>query len=209
MKRFYAIATMAAPSALCLALGSCSPLSPQPDPSRFFVLTSQAESDSGDQGRESLQVSLGLGPVTVAPYLDRAPLVTRVSANEVRISEIDRWAEPLPASFARIQAENLKTLLGTEQIVFHPWYRGTSLDYTIEISVLRFERDTSGGAELVASWTIKDGESGRLLVSRDSKYSRTATSNTAEAAVAALSQTAAELSREIASAIQEQHRSQG
>jgi len=187
---------------------ACSPLAPQPDPSRFYVLTSLVErEDVPTSTAEDLDIALGVGPVTLAPYLDRATLVTRVGTNQVQFSQIDRWAEPLPAHFARIQAANLATLLGA-RVILHPWYRSIELDYSVEIQVLRFDRDSDGGAQLEARWIIREGNGGRLLDTQDSSYAEERTAETTEASVVALSKVAADLSREIATTIRRLHSQQ-
>jgi uncharacterized lipoprotein YmbA len=169
------------------------------------VLTSVAE-DQGAIANDELEVDLGVGPITVAPYLDRASLVTRVGPNQVEFSQIDRWAEPLEAHFTRIQAENLQLLLGTQSIHSHPWFSSTKLDYSVEITVVRFESDRAGSAHLLARWSIKDGNGARLE-SQESTIEQAAGANTRDASVAALSRAAAELSSEIASAIRRLHKS--
>lgn len=189
-------------STLVLLAAGCSPLAPQRDPSRFYVLTSLAEGEGGPVGAADLDLSLGVGPVTLAPYLDRATLVTRVGTNQVEFSQIDRWAEPLPRHFARIQATNLGTLLGTRAILY-PWYSSAKLDYSVEIYVLRFERDRSGSAQLKARWAIRDGDDGRLRDARESSFTERTSAQTTEAAVVALSKVAADLSREIAGTIRQ------
>jgi uncharacterized lipoprotein YmbA len=181
----------------------CSPLSPQPDPSRFYVPTSVAE-DQDAVAADKLEIALGVGPITMAPYLHRASLVTRVGPNQVEFSQIDRWAEPLEAHFTRIQAENLQLLLGTESVHNHPWFSSTKLDYSVEITVVRFESDRAGSAHLLARWSIKDGN-GERLESRESTIEEASGTSTRDASVAALSRAAAELGREIASAIRRLH----
>jgi uncharacterized lipoprotein YmbA len=189
---------MTVPAALLLAV-ACSPLSPQPDPSRFYVLTSLAESGEEPAEVPEPSLSLGVGPVMLAPYLDRSALVTRLGTNQLEFSQVDRWAEPLPSHFTRIQATNLGTLLNT-RVVVYPWYSSTRLDYSIEIYVLRFERNTEGNAQLKARWAIRDG-GGQLVDTRESARTEIASPGTTEGSVAALSKAAADLSREIAATI--------
>lgn len=199
MNRLVLAQRRALASALVLLAVACSPLAPQRDPSRFFVLTSIAELD-GESTDEAIDISLGVGPVTVAPYLDRATLVTRVGTNQVEFSQIDRWAEPLSAHFARIQATNLATLLGA-RVLLHPWYSSTHLDYSVEIQLFRFERNSDGSARLEARWTVRESNRGQLLETRDSSITEMYAAETAEASVVALSKVAADLSREIAETI--------
>ena len=186
-------------SAIVVFATACSPLAPQPDPSRFYVLTSLAEIGGAPANATDRDLSIGVGPVTLAPYLDRVTLVTRVGSNQVEFSKIDRWAEPLPGNFARIQATNLGTLLGT-RVVLYPWYSSTQPDYSVEIYVLRFERNSDGNAQLKARWTVRDGV-GQLLDVRESSLTERASSSTTEGSVIALSKVAADLSHQIADAL--------
>jgi uncharacterized lipoprotein YmbA len=191
--------------AALLLLGGCSPLSPRPDTSRFFVLTTLADSVSGEVDPQS-GLALGLGPITVAAYLDKPHLVTRVGANQVEFSSNDRWAEPVPDHIAHILMLDLVVLLGTDEIESYPWYSSAELDYVVEVAVLRFERDPQGGAVLVAMWVLQDGESRENLVFRETRIEEPSATNTTESSVAALSRALVELSREIADAIREQER---
>jgi hypothetical protein len=180
--------------------GACSVLAPRPDPSRYFVLTALAENERSD-GTPLDGVALGLGPIGLPAYLQRAGIATRVGPNRVEFSEVARWAEPLDASFGRVVAENLSRLLGSDRIVMYPWFDATRPDYTVQIDVLRFERGSDGVAELAARWLIKDGTSRALLEDREASLREPVAGTDTEAAVAALSRAVAELSRELASAI--------
>ncbi len=180
------------------ALGGCSVLSPQADPTRFFLLTSLPEELAEETGDPLTDVSVGLGPVSVAPYLERNTLVTRLGPNQVDFSEVDRWAEPIDALFARILARDLELLLGTEEVILYPWYSNRRPDYALEIRVQRFERDAGGTAELVARWTVRGGEAEEILLERGMSFRESAAANTTEASVAALSRTVASLAGEIA-----------
>jgi uncharacterized lipoprotein YmbA len=75
------------------------------------------------------------------------------------------------------------------------------LDYVVEIDVLRFERDTTGAAELLARWAVRDGRDGEVLEAKETRINEPAGSRTTEASVAALSRALARLSREIAASI--------
>ncbi|UCF20957.1 MAG: membrane integrity-associated transporter subunit PqiC [Gemmatimonadota bacterium] len=180
------------------ALGGCSVLSPQADPTRFFLLTSLAEESAEETGDPLPGITLGLGPVSVAPYLKRNALVTRLGPNQVDFSEVDRWAEPIDAHIALILARDLEVLLGTEEVILYPWYSTRRPDYALELRVLRFERDAGGTAELVASWAVRDVEQDETLLERGMSFRESAAANTTEASVAALSRTVASLAGELA-----------
>jgi uncharacterized lipoprotein YmbA len=187
--------------AAVLLLGGCA-LTARRDPSRFYALTSIAAAGGGAVGSGASR-ALGVGPVTLPRYLDRAPLVTRVGPNEVRVAEIDRWAEPLAGLFTRTLADNLATLLTTNDVRLYPWFHANAPDLAVEVDVLQFEADAEGQAQLVARWRIRDGHGSTLLQARESRFTEPMDGRGPEAAVAALSRTLAALSREIAAALAE------
>jgi uncharacterized lipoprotein YmbA len=197
--------------ALPLAGGCSSLLAPRPDPTKFYVLTPIAGTDATPPAPAAghHQRTIGLGPVKFPDYLAHLEVVTRVSPNRLELSPTDRWAEPLDESFRRVLAHNLATLLDTDQVVPYPWDASAGLDYRIEVTVERFERDGSGGTQLVASWLIRDGHSDQPLLSRRSNLSASAGAQISPARssmddeAAALSSDLSDLSKQIADAVTE------
>ncbi|HSH76419.1 MAG TPA: PqiC family protein, partial [Longimicrobiales bacterium] len=126
-----------APTAL-LALAAC--LGPRSDPSAFFLLSSPPAEAAG----APLAVSIGVGPLTLPGYLDRPQIVVRLSEDEIRLAESDRWGEPLAGNLVRTVEENLAKLLPGSSYVDYPWYPADAPDYAVEIEVRRFEADAGG-----------------------------------------------------------------
>lgn len=191
--------------ALSFACGCSSILAPRPDQTKFYVLAPIAQAPAV----RSPRLAIGLGPVKFPDYLDQQEVVTRVSSNRIELSATDRWAEPLGESFRRLLAQNLAGLVGTGRIVNYPWSAASALDYRVEVTVERFERDSSGGTELAANWLIRDGASDRVLAARQSDFRDSAAvgDTSMDSAAAALSSELGQLSRQIAAAINEVHSS--
>jgi uncharacterized protein len=187
---------LALPSALLLTLG-CSPLSPRPDYSKFFVLTPISDTAGTTSSGSTSHLVIGVGPTDFPGYLKRPEVVTRASANRLDVSPVDRWSEPLDKNFGRILEENLRRLLGTEKIKQYPWSRKTVVDYQVEITVQRFETTTDNQARLEARWTIKDGATGKDLFASQTNAA-TPAGNGDDAIAAALSADLSTLSRDIA-----------
>lgn len=200
------------PVAVLLAAGAvagCTVLDPRPDNTRFYVLSTALPEDTAP-GRP-LDVALGLGPIQFPGYLDRAQYVIRLDANRLSPADVDRWAEGLQRQFARLLAENLATLLGTQRIVAFPWFRTAELDASVEVAVTHFEATSSNEAWLQARWTIRDPRDGRALGSGESDVhepiARSAVSALpgappdVDAGVAALSRALGRLSEEIAAGV--------
>jgi uncharacterized protein len=176
--------------------------SPQPDPSKFFVLTpatAAANSIAPAGLTASSGPTIGLGPVKLPEYLDRDEVVTRVGPNRLELSGKDLWAEPLANSFKQVIAQDLTQSLGTHSITFYPWFGTSHVDYQVRIDVYRFETDSSANARLVAHWQVLDG-SGKLLYAADSDLSEPA--QPGEPVAGALSRAVNGFARQIASAIQ-------
>jgi uncharacterized protein len=153
--------------------GGCSLLPPRPEDTNFYVLTAIPDTSQTEPSPIARQLAIGLGPIKFPDYLDHLDVVTRVSTNRVELSSTERWAEPLDESFKRVLARNLGMLLGTDQVIQFPWYPSIKLDYKVEVTVERFERDGSGRTQLVATWLIREGHTDRVLVSRQSNFGAT------------------------------------
>jgi uncharacterized lipoprotein YmbA len=194
----------------CAMMAGCSVLSPQPDPSKFFILSSVSDSTATAKPVSTSpdsQLTIGIGPVDFPDYLRRVPVVTRVAPNQVELSDERRWAEPLDKNFTRVLSENLATLLDTQRIEKYPWSLRTKVDYQVEIDVRRFETTSDGQSQLMASWIIRDGQGGKILYASQTSAGSPAGTDDASAS-AALSNDLAMLSKEVASRITElnQHR---
>jgi uncharacterized protein len=186
---------------LYLMVPGCVSLGPQPDPSRFYALTSmprtgqQAENSTGTHA-----LALGIGPVKLPGYLDRQQLVTRISQNRFAVAENDRWAEPLEENFSRVLAQNLSILLHTDRIAGYPWERNQRPAYQVQVEVLRFEPNAQQAVELWARWIIMDNAKKTSTV-RESYLTHPAKDKSTETSVAALSEIVGSLSQEIAATI--------
>jgi len=184
---------------LALSFAGCGGFFPKARPSRLFALS--PISQSGDDPGDSRQISLGIGPIRLPGYLDRQEIMTRVAPNRFDPSEYNRWAEPLDENLTRVLMQNLSALLRTGRIVAYPWLPDDRPRYRVEIQVLRFESNSAREAELSARWAIID-VSGKAEPSfKESRLTRPAKENSIDASVAALSETVADLSREIATTV--------
>ena len=186
---------------LCFFPLGCVSLGPQPDPSRFYALTSLPHPGERQQNpTASPALALGIGPVKLPGYLDRQQFVTRISQNRFAVAENDRWAEPLEENFSRILAQNLSILLQTDRIVTYPWERNQRPTYQVQVEVLRFEPNAEQLVELWARWTVLDNAK-KIVTLKESHLSQPTRDKSTEAAVAAMSDILANLSQEIATSV--------
>ena len=172
-------------------------------PSRFYLLSSLAA--SGSEARTAIgarPIAIGIGPVEISQYLDRPQIATRLSRNELRLSEFEKWAEPLQDNVTRVLAENLAALLRAESVTIFPW-RGSLLavDYRVQIDVIRMDGALGGDATLMARWLILEKDDRKVLLNRKSTFQEPTGTRDYKALVAAMSRTIASLSEEIAEEI--------
>jgi uncharacterized lipoprotein YmbA len=146
-------------------------------------------------------LTIGLGPVTLPPYLDRPQIVTRTSRAKLDLAEFDQWAAPLQDTAARVLAENLSLLIPTDRVLLHPWPRAAEIDYQAIVDITQFDGTTGGEVVLVARWSIV-GADGKELMLRKARFNTPAGGQNYEATVTAMSRTLEALSRDIAATIQ-------
>lgn len=96
-------------SCTCALLTSCSPLAPQPDHSKFFILTPLADGPAPTStpaaATPSSSLTIGIGPIDFPDYLRRLEVVTRASRiswiSRPRSDGANRSTKILPASFPK------------------------------------------------------------------------------------------------------------
>jgi hypothetical protein len=154
---------------------ACTVLPAQQDTTEFFILTpaSQPPSSGSTHDPSRRELSIALGPINFPGYLKRREIVSRLSGDQLRLSNNKRWAESLDANFQSVLSQDLGTQLGTQRIVLFPWYGRPDIDYRIEVQVHRFDIDADSRSHLHARWIIKDGKTGRELMAKESNISST------------------------------------
>ena len=190
----------------CVVAAGCSPLAPQPDHSKFFILSpiSDGAASSASSVSAAQPMTIGIGPIELPDYLRRLEVVTRTSDNQLTLASEKRWGEPLDKNFTRVLSENLSQLLNTQQLEKYPWPRRTEVDYQVVVDVQRFETSANGQSQLIARWTIKDGRTGKDLAASETNASAPVGQGETGPS-AALSSDLATLSRDIATRITALH----
>jgi uncharacterized protein len=175
-------------------VAACSALSQQADTTRYFVLRPEPAPKPAES---RFAGTIGIGPVTIPDHLDDR-LVTRLSNEEISISDDERWAEPLRESLVAVLRQDLGPLLGTDRFLVYPWRASEAPDLAISVDIVRFERTTRGTVEVAARWTIAPTTGASPMSARSASIRGTFAGTDARAAVAALNAGVAELSRQIA-----------
>ena len=192
--------------AAVLLAGGCVGTGNSPS-SRFYMLSSIDPSDTASETASDFdEAGIGLGPLRFPAYVKRQQIVTRISPNEVRLAEFERWAEPVENNFINVLKENLSILLNTAKILEPPWSRGASLEFQVVASISRFDAEPGKQAVLQVRWGVIRVKDERVLRVEKSAFSVPLSAGGYEEIVQAQSRTVAEFSRQIAAAVQELYR---
>jgi uncharacterized protein len=174
-------------------------------PARFYLLHSMGDLDRPTPrpaGEGCL--TLGVGPVTLADYLDRLQIVTRATPNTLQIAEYDMWAERLDRNVSHVLADNLSSLLCTKTVKIYPWGGPVFADYRVEAQIRHLYGTIGGKAILEANWYLFTGDGKKLIATKNSIFTEPVEGQGYPALVSAESRTIFALSREIAEAIKAQ-----
>jgi len=165
-------------------------------PTKFYTLSAQVSEP--DEAAENIQkVIVGVGPVEVAPYLERNQIVTRTGQTRLTLTEFDHWAAPIEDNVANVLAINLSRLLPATQPIVRPW-AGAEVKYHVLVKILRFDADASGKVQLDASWGIQLNREQSIPVIRDVTIVQPSSSEDYEAITRNMSLALARLSEQIA-----------
>ena len=168
-------------------------------PTRLYVLPSMTGAETGSPAAPR-DLTIGVGPVTLSPYLDRLPIVTRASRARLVLGEFDQWAASLQDLVTRVLAENLSRLIPTERVVLHPWSRTVELDYQVTVDVMQFDAGPSGEVVLAARWRLLNAKE-QALVMRQARFTAAAGRRDYEATIIAMGHTLDALSQDMAATL--------
>ncbi|WP_411827702.1 membrane integrity-associated transporter subunit PqiC [Luteolibacter sp. AS25] len=175
---------------LAFALAGCFGRAPT-----FYLLSAEGEAPSGGG------VGIGVGPVSLAEYVDRENLVIQTGPNEIQIAESHLWAGDLDASVKRVLAVNLGRRLNTGNVQTYPWLRESELDYQVVVDIRQFVAGDDGYAFVEAAWRVYSLPGSQLVVSDTFSGKEPIAAEDYASVVAAESKLLGRLSAEIAGKI--------
>jgi uncharacterized lipoprotein YmbA len=126
----------------------------------FYVLTPDGPTPSGGGA------GIGVGPVSLAEYIDRANLVLAESENQLSVAEDHRWAGDLSASVARVTAANLGRRMKTGNVRVYPWQGDDGIRYQVTLDIRQLHGTADGHAVIEAGWRAYSLPDRKLKTSR-------------------------------------------
>ena len=137
----------------------CAWLGPVEDPTRFYVLEVPNYRVVSDE--VAAKVSVGIGRVQVARYLDSPGVTIREGNNRIVHAQRYRWAESIQHGLSRVLGDNLRREPVVAQVAMEAAQRRQPLDYDLHISVLRAEGIAAewepSRAVFHATWELRTG----------------------------------------------------
>ncbi len=153
--------------------------------------------------KPAVPLNIGIGPLELPEYLDRAAMVTRQSANRLMVNESHRWAGSLSSEILRVLADHLAASTGATRVAVFPWHTNFEPDVRIRINIQTFEGRRGESVSLNAGWTLAAEGSSQTVVHRMTQVEQSIKGRDYEDVAAAMGQALETLSREMAAAIAE------
>lgn len=158
----------------------------------YYVLRADGPMPSG--GGQAV----GVGPVSLAEYVDRPNLVIAESDHQLGIAEDHRWAGDLSSAIGRVMAGNLGRRWGTGNVRTYPWRNEDGLQLQVTLDIRQFHGQADGHAVLEAGWRMYALPERKLVASRTFVGREPLAADGYDALVAAQSRLLARLADEIA-----------
>lgn len=155
---------------------------------KFYRLTSDGSAPTRAAG-----VSVGIGPVALPGYIDRAELVFQSGANEFQVPPGARWTGTLGENVLNALRDDVGRRLGSGNVLTFPWPPGSPVRYQVAIDVRTFHAVSGGSATLECSWRVIEPSSGRALSRHNGSYQENIAGDGYDPVVAAESRLLAQL----------------
>jgi uncharacterized protein len=171
-------------------------------PTRFFVLNGfeHSQKEPPQPCLHDRIFTLGINTVNMPRYLDRPQIMTRVNDNELRLSELNVWAEPLKDTITRVIAQNLSSVPCTD-IVIMPKAGTKQIIYRLSADVIRLDGTLGDQALLHVRWSITEEQTQRVLIAKVSTYREPVQSHDYNALAYAYNRVLDSFSQEIAGSL--------
>ena len=181
-----------------ISLSACSTRSPN---SNFYLLENELSS-----GERTGNLRIGLGPVSVADYLQKPQIAIRTDSSKIIFSEFDRWASDLRGLIINAVQHDLAEELNSDNIFEYPWRKSDKVDFAVTLDIKRFDAsfdESSAYLEARVKLTNAEGAS----IARSYTLTESLQGSGYDAAVSAERRLLAELATKVANLIKKQQSS--
>ena len=117
---------------------------------RYYLLRSDYQTTT----RALDPSSYRLGPISVAPYIDRAGLLLETAEGQIRPARNHLWAEPVQEGVRAFLAAEISATYGRDILPLDPLAKGN----IIRVRIDQLHGTLDGHAKLVAYWSLTEGD---------------------------------------------------
>ena len=161
----------------------------------YYVLTATGAVPTGGG------IGIGVGPVTLAEYLDRPNLVTQEAPNQLGVASDHRWAGDLAENITRVTAADLGRAFRTGNVRTYPWQSDSEIRYQVTLDVRQLHSGTDGYAVCEIGWRAYSLPDRHLKASRTFTDREALESDGYNSSVAAQSRLIGRLAEAVASSL--------
>lgn len=166
-------------------------------PATFYQLQqSTTETASRDNN-----ITVLLGPLRVADYLQRENVLQREADGSLSLSQQARWAGSLQDDIGQLLLRQVSAQLGSSRIALYPDRVGIEAQAQVVLSISRLDSGVQQPAVLEAQWRLLDAK-GSLRNSRVLRFEEAHNGEVADQ-VRAQSQLLGQLSKQLVEALQD------
>ena len=116
---------------------------------KYYQLAPDGAAPTGTVG-----LGVGVGPISLPGYVDRAELVFQSGPNEFQVPADAHWTGSLKENISRVLAADLGRRLRSGNVLSFPWNPTAKLRYQIAVDVSQFHAISGQGAILEVAWRV-------------------------------------------------------
>ena len=125
---------------------------------KYYQLSSDGAAPTGTAG-----MTVGVGPISLPGYVDRAELVFQKGPNEFQVPADAHWTGSLKENISRVLAEDLGRRLHSGNVLSFPWTPAAKLRYQVAVDVSQFHAISGQEAILTVAWRIMTPDGATIL----------------------------------------------
>lgn len=150
MRKLLAVIGLVALASACAGL-------PASAPTNFYVIKPAVGLAPDTAGKDLAEgISVGIGPIQIPSYADRAQIITFDKGSRVTVADFDHWAGPLADTIKRISSANVSALIGEEKVFPYPAdFRPDQRALQVGIEIVDIGQLEDGRAWVDARWHVK------------------------------------------------------
>ncbi|HMP73525.1 MAG TPA: PqiC family protein [Kiritimatiellia bacterium] len=151
---------------------------------------------------ESSDYTIRFAAIKLPAYLDRPQMVTRVSDNEIKIDQFNRWGIPLHQTILELLGGALAKNLPNAYVDVMTATSRQPPGYLVQVEIVRLDGFLGGPVELIAQWRVqRGGPSPATIVQKLGRYEQESATRSYDAYVDAIRHALVAMGDDIASAI--------